>query len=239
MTVGRLTVLERAEDYITPSGQCVPRWLCECSCEQHNKVIVRHNNLQRGKTQSCGCLRKENGYKANKKYNTYDLSGEFGIGWSSNTNEEFYFDLSDYDLIKDYCWHVIVDRTGYKSLKSRVPITGKKIKMTSLLGLQYYDHIDRNPLNNRRENLRAANSNQNGQNRSLFSSNTSGFTGVYFYNNKWRTQIVVNKRKMSLGVYTNKEDAIKARLQAEAEYFGEFAPQKHLFEEYGITIQND
>ena len=42
--------------------------------------------------------------KCNKKYNKYDLSGEYGIGWTSNTNQEFYFDLEDYDKIKDYCW---------------------------------------------------------------------------------------------------------------------------------------
>ena len=29
-----------------------------------------------------------------------------------------------------------------------------------------------------------------------------------------------------------------ARLKAEIEYYKEFAPQKHLFEEYGITVQN-
>ena len=36
------------------------------------------------------------------------------------------------------------------------------------------------------------------------------------------------------------DDAIRARLQAEQDYFGEFAPQRHLFEQYNIkTIQND
>ena len=38
---------------------------------------------------------------------------------------------------------------------------------------------------------------------------------------------------------TNQEDAIKARLKAELKYFGEFAPQKHLFKQYGIATQND
>lgn len=35
----------------------------------------------------------------------YDLTGEYGIGWTSNTNKEFYFDIEDYDKIKDYCWY--------------------------------------------------------------------------------------------------------------------------------------
>lgn len=50
---------------------------------------------------------------------------------------------------------------------------------------------------------------------------------------------MVENKEIYLGTFTLKEDATKARLAAEAKYFGEFAPQKHLFEEYGIlTIQN-
>ena len=45
---------------------------------------------------------------------------------------------------------------------------------------------------------------------------------------------------MFLGHFDNKDDAIRARLNAEVKYFGEFAPQKHLYEQYGIkTPQND
>ena len=38
----------------------------------------------------------------------------------------------------------------------------------------------------------------------------------------------------------NKEDAIKTRLIAEKKLYKEFAPQQHLFDQYGIKeIQND
>lgn len=47
-------------------------------------------------------------------------------------------------------------------------------------------------------------------------------------------QITVNYKNKRLGVYQNKKDAIRARLKSEIEYFGEFAPQRHLFKEYGI-----
>ena len=57
--------------------------------------------------------------------------------------------------------------------------------------------------------------------------------------NKWRSRIVVDEKEIYLGTFQNKEDAIKARLKAEAKYYGEFAPQRHLFEQYGITQQND
>ena len=99
---GRLTVLKQAEDYITPKGVCNAQWICECSCKEHNKIVVQGNNLKSGHTQSCGCLRSESLFDTRKKYNDYDLTGEFGVGWTKNTNKEFYFDLEDYDLIKNY-----------------------------------------------------------------------------------------------------------------------------------------
>ena len=55
---GKLIVLERADDYVSPSGNCMSRWLCECDCG--NKIIVNRNSLKSGVTKSCGCIRKEN-----------------------------------------------------------------------------------------------------------------------------------------------------------------------------------
>ena len=104
----RLTVIKQVEDYINPSGQRRSQWLCECNCEKHEQVIVEGTNLRRGNTLSCGCLQKEMAVNGNKKSNIYDLTGEYGVGWTSNTNREFYFDIEDFDKIKDYCWYECV-----------------------------------------------------------------------------------------------------------------------------------
>lgn len=71
---------------------------------------------------------------------------------------------------------------------------------------------------------------------SVRSNNSSGFTGVYWNKqmSKWQSYIEINKNKIHIGYFVDKNDAIVARLQAEAKYYGEFAPQKHLFNEYGI-----
>ena len=108
--------------------------------------------------------------------------------------------------------------------------------MSYLLGYKRYDHVNRNPLDNRRANLRQATDGQNAQNRTLSPLNTSGFTGVSWdkQHNKWVSYIKINKKMKKLGRFSDKEDAIKARLQAEAKYFKEFAPQRHLFKQYGI-----
>lgn len=239
---GRLKVLERAEDVVNSRGEHIAMWLCQCSCENHNIVTVRGNNLtKQNGTKSCGCLQKENTSTAKKKYNIYDLSSEYGVGWTSNTNKAFYFDLEDYDKIKDYCWVESVDN-GVSRLTSYNPETKKTIRMHILLGYKNHDHIDKNELNNMSGNLRACTHQQNDFNRGLYNNNTSGITGVCWHKSakKWMASIMIDGKDVYLGVFVNKNDAIKARLEAEQKYFGEFAPQRHLFKQYKITTgQNE
>lgn len=236
----RLTVLQQVDDYITPNGKNrYSRWLCECSCDKHTQLLVTGSNLTKGNTLSCGCLLQENIRNIgaeNHKTNIYNLSGEYGVGYCSNTGNEFYFDLEDYDQIKDYCWRERPNKNQYVQLVAYDKNSQADIKMHILLGFKNYDHINRNPLDNRKENLRPCTHSQNCMNQKKYTCNTSGFIGVEWRNDskKWRANININKQRKSLGSFANKEDAIRARLQAEAIYYGEFAPQKHLFEEYGI-----
>lgn len=89
----------------------------------------------------------------------------------------------------------------------------------------FVDHINHNPYDNRKDNLRIVTSTQNSYNRRIQSNNTSGVTGVYYANdrNKWRAYIKSDKKQIYLGQFDNKEDAIKARKEAEEKYFGEYS----------------
>jgi hypothetical protein len=108
--------------------------------------------------------------------------------------------------------------------------------MHYLISGRHVDHKDRNPLNNRRFNLRQATLSENTKNRRKQKNNTSGVTGVYLdkSRNKWYAVISVDKKPVRLGRFNKKEDAIIARLKAEFEYYDEFAPQQHLFKDYKI-----
>ena len=244
---GKLTVLSQAEDYVSPQGKHQAQWLCECSCDEHNQVIVGSAELKKGDTQSCGCYKRENAQKLYKKYNQWseklvDEHGEYYVGLTTNTNKEFYIDADDYDKVKEYCWLESVATGSYNRLVASVPCSNKQIKLTNLIGKKRYDHIDRNPLNNRKYNLRPCTNQENARNRGIQSNNKSGFTGVFWNKTKqtWRAYVTINRKHIILGEFINKKDAIVARLKAEKEYYGEFAPQKHLFEQYGInTQQND
>ena len=99
------------------------------------------------------------------------------------------------------------------------------------------DHLDRNPSNNRKNNLGVKSRRDNSLNSGLQTNNKSGIIGVSWSKteNKWRASInISNGKQRIIGRYDFKIDAIIARLKAEKEYYGDNAPQKSLFKEYGI-----
>lgn len=237
---GRLSVIGRAID----KKYNRPHWICRCECG--NIIIASGSNLTSENVKSCGCLRKELTINHNKnmgkdircqkrKTNKYDLSGEYGIGYFDN-GEKFIFDLEDYNLISDYYWRIQNGNGDYK----RIVTTHDKQVFTMhkiLTGKSHMDHINRNTFDNRKSNLRDADFSQNSQNRTKQSNNTSGVIGVSFDNssNVWKARINVKKKQHTIYRGTSFEDAVKARLEAEKKYYGEFAPQKHLYEQYNIT----
>ena len=226
MRFGRLTVIKRVEDYIEPSsGRHRARWLCDCDCG--NQTIVLDCSLtKKNGTKSCGCFARENMSKVKKRYNTYDLSGEYGIGYTSK-GEEFYFDLEDYDKIKNYCWSK--NKKGYITStdnKTRKTILLHRI-VTDCLNELVPDHIHGKETrhDNRKSNLRICTTQENCMNSPLYKNNTSGVTGVTWHKRDkvWQARIKVGYKYIHLGNFDSFEDAVKARKNGEEKYFGEFS----------------
>lgn len=234
----RLVVIKQTDDYITPSGLYRARWECECTCVDRRTIIACADQIKSGVIKSCGCLKKEKCKKMGdnrKQYNSYVLYNSYGKGNYLNCNEDFLFSLQDFETIKNYCW--FKDNNGYACAR----YGNSSIRLHQLIGCKNYDHQNRNKSDNRRENLRPASQSENRYNSSMRSDNNSGVTGVGFRNltNKWRARIQFQGISVCLGEFDTRDDAIIARLQAEAKYYGDFAPQKHLFEEYGIMVNGD
>lgn len=212
MTFDKLTVIKRVDNYISSNEKRFVYWECRCECG--NIVVVRGNDLKSKKTKSCGCLRS--------KQNDYNLTGPYGIGYTFK-GEEFWFDLEDYDKIKEYCWHINPD--GYVCTR----VLNKTLFLHRLIILpsdgMEIDHIDHNKFDNRKKNLRIVTHYQNCLNKGKYRSNTSGNTGVYLRKDRniWKSYITVNKKRIHLGYFEDKEDAIKARKEAEEKYFGEYS----------------
>jgi hypothetical protein len=175
-----------------------------------------------------------------RQYNKYIFYDDYVVG-ITNKGYTFTIDKQFYDLVKDYCWE-------YESKRKRVVANSRETKNYKVIALHRLilglidnkykdiaeDHIDRCPLNNRISNLRTCHNRDNAKNTSKPKNSNCPFMGVSWCHNRYEARIGYNKKKIHLGSYENIEDAIIARLKAEKEYFGDFAPQRHLFKEYNI-----
>ena len=82
------------------------------------------------------------------------------------------------------------------------------------------DHINGNRSDNRISNIRDVQPTQNKQNMQMYKNNKSGCTGIFYnkINKNWRARITVDKKVIEIGSFTNLNDAIAARKEAEAKY---------------------
>lgn len=91
------------------------------------------------------------------------------------------------------------------------------------------DHINCNKQDNRLCNLRLATKSQNAYNSKPRTTNKSGVVGVRLRKDtgKWTATIRNNYKTISLGCFEKKEDAVRARKEAEKTYMGDFAYGKN------------
>lgn len=82
------------------------------------------------------------------------------------------------------------------------------------------DHINGNRTDNRISNLRLVTNAENSRNAARSRNNSSGVTGVHWFkkSGKWQASIMVNKRSLHIGLFTDFEDAVAARKAAEAKH---------------------
>ena len=111
-------------------------------------------------------------------------------------------------------------------------IDGKQYRVHCLVFLMHHgylpkqvDHIDGNGLNNRIENLRAADASSNALNSRLKSSNTSTSKNVYWNSQrrKWMVQTIVNGEQKYFGLYDDLELADLVAAEVRDKFHGQFA----------------
>lgn len=87
------------------------------------------------------------------------------------------------------------------------------------------DHINGNPLDNRKCNLRLASHAENSANGPLDQKNKTGFKGVSFHKSrkKYRASINIRGKHKHLGLFHSPAEAAKVYDEVAAREFGEFA----------------
>lgn len=144
------------------------RYYYKCQCDCGNEVVVELSNLKTGNTKSCGCKRKNIDRKPNQ-LNQYIFKDNYGIGIANNTKNKFYFDVDDYYKIKDLAWYenskgyIINRKKGNMILLHRFVLDAESDN--------FVDHINRNRLDNRKQNLRFCTPQENSINRNVINKN--------------------------------------------------------------------
>jgi len=130
------------------------------------------------------------------------------------TSTGFIRDLRTGNLHNGHC------RQGYRIKTLTNPSCSKSLLIHRLVAQAFIenpnnypevDHINRNPADNRVENLRWANDFINAQNKGDFKNNTSGYKHITCEDNYFRVVIARNKQILIRKRFQTLEDAIKCR----------------------------
>ena len=135
---------------------------------------------------------------------------------------KFLYSACDEELVQSHKWYIA---DGY--VLSR--IAGRMVRLHRLLlnlpKDKLIDHIDGNPLNNTRPNLRECSNAENLMNKGKYANNKSGYKGVIWHKRDkvWHSCIRSSGKLKHLGVYRCKHLAALAYNKAAIKYHGEFA----------------
>lgn len=198
---GRLT----AKYVDTSSTNKRVKWVCSCECGKD--ISVTAYQLKSGKTKSCGCLQQES-------RKTHGMSG-----------------TRPYKI-----WESMITRLTCESHESFPIYGGRGIKCIDKwktfegfwedMQVGYSDELTLDRIdvdgNYSPENCRWVSPGMQSYNRHTQNNNTSGRCGVSYYSarNNWEAYISFEGVFIKLGYFTNFEDAVKAREEAELKYYG-------------------
>jgi hypothetical protein len=141
--------------------------------------------------------------------------------------EEFQVDEEDYErFVKGHRFRLI--RNGYVAYLTNKDGCANKLLHRIIMGVppgEFIDHINRDRLDNRRENLRTATLNENQRNKGRYQSNTSGFKGVHWCKSKqkWVARVQIDNKRIHLGDYKHLTKAAMVAAIARIVAHGEFA----------------
>ena len=207
--------------------ESIPYGYCHCGCGQKTELCIRTNKRQ-GRIAG-EPLRFIAGHQTRNQPRP-------GVPRFDSANQCYRIPISetvdtlvspeDFEAVNKHRWH-LGRGNGYAYRIDRMRGGQRGVLLHRALmgklppGVEV-DHINGNKLDNRRENLRIANSSQNSANHRTRGKGASGFIGVIKTDySKWEAR--VGRRKVVVGFFYCPIEAAIARDIAALEVFGEFA----------------
>lgn len=139
-------------------------------------------------------------------------------------------DDDDYDYLVQYNWYVTKRGNTFYAIRSLPRVDGKQTHIAIHREIlnppdsMQIDHINRDGLDNRKENLRLATNSQNHINIPK-RRGSSRYKGVYWNkeHNKWAAKVTINNKTLFLGYFDTESIAAGVYNQFASSNFGEFA----------------
>jgi len=155
------------------------------------------------------------------------------ITLSLTQGQQTVIDAEDWPRVSAHSWYACRYQNGFYACTKGTYPDGRR----QTLGLHRFimeagrgdvvDHIDGDPLNNTRANLRFATPGQNRANSRVAYSTRSGYKGAYWKSgnrrNHWEAQVRHAGKCHFLGCFFTAEEAARAYDIAARELFGQFA----------------
>ena len=212
MNFNSLYVLKEAGIYISPGGSVHDRtWLCLCDCGKQS--IVRGAYLRNGHTKTCGHCREQT-----FAYENGHMRCTCGNG------DSFIFDCEDIKTVQLYRWYI--DNYGYicASTSNHRSTKLHRLLMNAQNG-EVVDHINGNPRDCRKSNLRIITQRENTYNSGARKSSTTGYKGVCFdkRRGKYAAYITPDGKHLALGYHGTPEAAAEAYNVAALRLYGDKA----------------
>ena len=152
--------------------------------------------------------------------NNYFIDGDTTYIKIKRKNGQTYtamIDTEDLAKVSKFTWYLVgCSRKLYVGTVKRYGKKKKTIRLHRYIVGEipegkFIDHIDGNPLNNKKSNLRIVSNSENQQNLSpqIFRNTLSGIRGVTWnkQHKKWQAQVKIHGKKFNLGYFDDKFEA--------------------------------
>ena len=225
--VNHIGLFDKLEDAAKASKEARLKYHGEYACFEREEVDMTEFYMAKWHPKSIELFAKKQEPKSTGILNLTDLT----VAIPTTKDQVAIIHIIDYAVVSQYKWRARYDKhTGSHYSVTNIYSSGKQSELsmhrliTDAKKGDVVDHKNGITMDNRGSNLRITDSMNNARNRKTRSDNKSGVPGVRFNTNSgcWYASYNTGGKRVHIGTYKTKEEAVAARLAVVTVEYGEF-----------------